>query len=259
MKEKPNRRWRWLWRTAWIGLGLFAVLLVANAATRTVIRPGDLEQADGKRAEAFALWSEAVTIVNAFLASDFNRSMPRGRFELEPDAMVLVVGDQRLTLRVWNSLAGDLAVWSGAVAQECNGGFRVGSRGGSDPLVDHSWFRDGRGDFRPASRIAKTLAHEAAHAVHRTGNFGVLRSLRNYGEIAFGLKAWDERSFEQAPIGVDHEFWHWIASTDWRPDWSLAHTREVGLQRLDEHVASTDRTCLHGPPERWYLTWDEEP
>ena len=241
------------------GLALLVVLglgaLGWNGLTRVEVLPGELEAAppDTERARAWALLSEALGLASGYLESPFNRSMPSGRLEAGPEALWLRTAEGDLPLKIWHSWAGDLAVLSGAVAQECIGGFRVGSRPGDDPQVDHSLLRRSDGSYRRADQVAKTLLHEAAHAVHAVGNFGFFQSLSNYFEIAWNRASWADRSFERAPQGVDHEFFHWLATTDDAP--TFRWSREGALTRLTEHLSDPDRTCEHGPAAAWRLAW----
>ena len=256
--EPRRSRLRTVLRRSGLLLVLAVLSFVAwNFATRTLVTPLALREAEAPsdRHRAFELWRESIEIANEFLASPFNASMPPGRLELVDDGMRFHYKGETLELRVWNSATGDLAVWSGAIAQECIGGFRVGTRGGDDPHVDHSWFRYPTGSLRRGDQIAKTLLHELAHAVHRTGNFGVVKSLLNYAEIVFLWRTWEERSFERAPQAVDHEFFHWLTSSRHCPARFPKRTVERAQRELRRHLDSPDRLCRHGHAEVWSLTW----
>lgn len=244
-------------------LVLAVLLAVLCQVGRVEVTPAALAASDadaGTKERALRLWHDALTLSNAFLASDFNRSLPPGHLELdEVDGMVFVSGEARLPLRVWSSMLGRLAVWSGAVAQECDGGFRVGSRGGLPgkrvPAIDQSWFRAPDGRFRSSDLVARTLLHELAHAVHRVGNFGVWRSLLNYGEIAVTFRPWAQRSFEHAPAAVTHEFTHWWLAGPRHELTDEALAKPGSTEAFDEHLASANRHCTHGLAERWHLSW----
>jgi len=252
-----RRRLRtWLLRALLVGAVALSAWLQVGRLEVTPAQIASAATDEATRQQAQQLWDDALAAANAFLASDFRRSLPPGRLELdETDGMSFVTGDARLPLKVWVSQLGRIAVWSGAVAQECDGGFRVGPRGGEVPAIDHSWFRTRDGRFRSVDLVARTLLHELGHAVHRVGNFGVGRSLLNYGEIAVTLRPWAERSFERAPGAVSHEFTHWWLAGPRHLLTEEALQAPGSTADLDAHIAETPGPCEHGPAEAWALEW----
>ena len=264
--QPRSGRWR---RRILVGLGLLAVAVAVLVAEpdRTLVTPGAVAASaatEEVREQVLTRWRHAVRAADAFLASDFNRSLPRGRLTLDDDGMVFETEGARLPVDVWESALGRVAVLSGAVAQEAPGGFRVGRQGrsprtdgGDGPVtvIDHSWFRSSNGFLRPVEHVARTLLHELGHGVHRVGNFGVLTSLGNYGEIVFRGRSWAERSFERAPQAVSHEFTHWWLAGDRHELTDEAFARPASTETLDEHLRETGRTCEHGPAPEWFLSW----
>ena len=255
----PSKRLRWMRRlivaAILLGVGGWSLFRIG----RTQVTPAAIENSAAEpdtRAAALALWQEALRLSDAFLLSDFNQSLPAGRIELSPtEGMSFVFEGRSLPIRVWNSFAGRVAVWSGATAQECTGGFRVGPSGGSIAAIDHSWFRTQTGGFRPAKDVARTLLHEIAHALHRVGNFGPLESFVNYWEIVRYRRSWAQRSFESAPQATSHEFMYWWRGAPEVDARERLMTEEQARASLAEHLAQKARHCSHGSAQNWAMSW----
>ncbi len=235
-------------RTARAVLSL--LVLPAAACRSVVVSPAVLrEPADRAtdRAAALTRWADAVALANDFLASPWRRTLPAGRVELTDDGMRFTSdGGCRWPLTVWSTTWGDLAVATGARAQECDGGFRVGSIDtpegeAADPLLDNTFFSFEDGSWHDAESLARVTLHEATHVLSRTGTVGAWNTLAYYVVAVVTLSS-AHHPAEDRPRATSEEFaWFALPRTT---DPEYLDTLEAVR---DEHMASPHDHCEHGP------------
>jgi len=226
--------------------------LALSACANVAITPAAILRLDDavvpaeERRARLATWREAVAIANGFLASEWRRTLPAGRFELDDElGMSFVTEHGTWPIEVRCTTWGDLCVATGFAAQERERGFVVGETGEErDRLVDNSLFESGTGWIRPASSIADLILHETTHTVWREGTVGFWNGVAYYLEAIFLLRA-QHHSDERLPHGTDHEFAWWLVARD-EPE-AAAHP---GFQQyVADHYATPQEHCRHGPFE----------
>jgi hypothetical protein len=224
----------------------FACVAALAASCRSLeITPAALRdgtESRPERAAALERWTESIELANGFLASEFRRTLPAGRYELGEDGMRFVTASRTWPIRVVSSSWGDLVVRTGFAAQEREWGFVVGSRSpADDPLVDHSFFRYAdRSPMGPAE-IASLVLHETTHVVFREGTVGFWNGVAYYLEAIFLLRT-AKHSDEWLPNATDEEFRFFHFARAAAPEY-----RSIYVQALEEHLAAgPTSSCTHG-------------
>lgn len=214
---------------------------VTPRAIREIAAP-DVPTAD--RDAAIALWEEAVALANEFLASDWRRTLPDGRYLLDPDAgMRFVAGERAWPIVVRCTTWGDLCVACGFAAQERADGFVVGRCAPDrDRRIDHSLFRFADGTPLAAIDVAGLILHETTHTVWREGTVGFWNGVAYYLEAIFLLRA-EHHSDERRPHATDHEFGWFAAARHVLDPTACAALRAHAAA----HLALEDADCEHGP------------
>jgi len=191
---------------------LAPLLLVACA---TMVTPRAIVESDwpeDERRELIGRWSAAVTLANAFLASEANASLPRSlSYSLDRGTGMTLhctCGAFR-PVHVANSWWGDLCVWSGFAAQERSWGFVVGDRGDGPQAVGHSMFYYSWGPMKASEDIAELILHETAHMVHGVGTVGFLAGIGYYWNTMFHGGG-REHPAELLPYSTSDEFLQWL-------------------------------------------------
>jgi hypothetical protein len=225
-------------------LALASLALVAGCRTIT-ITPADLRQeavAHPERELALEHWSSAVELANRFLASDFRRTLPPGRYELGEAGMRFVGERGELPIRVERTTWGDWIVRTGFAAQEREFGFVVGQRlPVRDALVDHSFFRGPGGELASPDSIASLILHETTHVVLREGTVGFWNGVAYYLEAIF-LFRYETHSGERHANGTSEEYRFFRLASDGGAE-RAAEVRRAFAQHLA--VGATPR-CAHG-------------
>jgi hypothetical protein len=195
------------------------------------------------KSRAIAAWRDAVALANEFLASDWRRTLPAGRFELDDGAgMRFVTEPQTWPIAVRCNWYGDLCVAFGFAAQEREYGFVVGEVGDErDRLVDNSFLAFDDGTRKDAFWVAELLLHETTHVVWREGTIGFWNGFAYYLEAIFLLRS-NDHSDERRPRATGEEFL-WFQMHQSSDDLGRSVVRQIA----DEHFASPHDHCEHGP------------
>lgn len=221
-----------------------ALLLLILMGCRTlVITPAALQELENDAArEALDKWKEAVVLINEFLASPYNLTLPKGRFKLDTaEGMVFWSDDGTYPIRVESTTWGDLTVWSGFRAQERSFGFVVGSRPpDEEPLLDHSLFRVKEGSWDSPKYIAELILHETSHVVHREGTIGFWNAVAYYLEAVFLFRA-RTHSAENRPRATSEEFLYFFLSRE-RDGKNAA----IAWKVFQGHIGTEHDHCEHG-------------
>lgn len=199
-----------------------------------------------ERDAILATWARAIDLANDFLASDFRRTLPEGRYTLdEASGMTFHATDADWPIAVRCTTWGDVCTTSGFAAQERSWGFVVGQRAPRrDRRTDNSLFRDAMGNLLPASVVAELVLHETTHTVHHEGTVGFWQGVAYYLEAIF-LFRYAGHSAERHANGTSEEFRFFFRGRA-GSDEDRARLRAV----LDAHQAEADRkACLHGLPD----------
>jgi len=225
-------------------------LLLLCACRSVEVTPAALRAAPdprGWRAAALARWEQAVELANAFLASDWRRTLPPGRFELRDEGLAYV-GDAGCTwpIAVRHSTWGDLVVATGFRAQEDARGFVVGAVdpphcGPADPLLDNTFFRWTDGAWHEPHALAELLLHETTHVVYRHGTVGAWNTLAYYAVAVATLGAADH-PVERRPRASSEEFTLFRLARDAPEEY-----RHVYAEQFELHLAQAQAHCRHGP------------
>jgi hypothetical protein len=222
-------------------------LTMAAASCGTVeITPQEIARADAPepvRADSIGTWRDAVVAMNGFLASDFRRTLPPGRFELDDAAGMRFVTDRGTwPIAVRCNWWGDLCLATGFAAQEREYGFVVGETDPErDRRVDNSLFRTGDSERNDARTVAELILHETTHVVWRRGTVGFWNGVAYYLEAIFLFRA-NDHSDERRPHATGEEFAMYCMAQD-DPETAAAFAHEF----IDSHVRDPRRLCDHGP------------
>ncbi|MBI5431844.1 MAG: hypothetical protein HZA52_03320 [Planctomycetes bacterium] len=195
-----------------------------------------------ERAVALERWNGAVELTNAFLASDFRRTLPSGRYELDDGGMRFVGERATWPIRVLSTTWGDWVVRTGFAAQEREYGFVVGEQSPvNDAWVDHSFFRGGDGSLAGAGEIASLVLHETTHVVYREGTVGFWNGVAYYLEAIF-LFRYASHSDERHANATSEEFRFFLVERDADDEYKPIYRRT-----FEQHLAEgpTSR-CAHG-------------
>lgn len=223
---------------------LLGACLVLAASCRSVeITPQTLEH-DTSSAHARVLkdWNSAVALANEFLTSHYRRTLPAGRFELGPRGMRFVMEHEAIPIEVRSTGWGDWVVQAGFAAQERESGFVVGAEPPrKDPLVDHSFFRDGNGTWLSPRTIAELTLHETTHVIYREGTVGFWNGAAYYLEAIF-LFRYSNHSAERHANATSEEFEYFVAESHAAPAYKLAYR-----ESFESHIAAgPNERCTHG-------------
>jgi hypothetical protein len=237
-------------RTGAALLPALALLLLCSCANvaitpAAIVRLDDdsTVPADERRARV-ATWRAAVAVANGFLASEWRRTLPAGRYELDDaNGMTFVTAHGTWPIEVRCTTWGDLCVATGFAAQERERGFVVGESGEErDRLVDNSLFVGSSGWIRPADAVAELILHETTHTVWREGTVGFWNGVAYYLEAIFLLRS-NDHSDENRPHATGEEFaWYLIAR-----DEPAVAAHPSFLQAVADHYAQPQEHCEHGP------------
>jgi len=230
---------------------LAALFLLAAPACRSLeITPAALRAPGGRtgeRAAALARWEEALALINEFLASDYRRTLPPGRFELTPDGMRFrSAAGRSWPIGVHSTGWGDLVVATGFRAQEARDGFCVGAieRNPEETLdgqLDQTFFRARDGEWQDSFSLAEVTLHETTHVVYRAGTIGPWNTIGYYAVAVATLSAANHPA-EDRPHATSEEFAWFAAARSSEPEY-----RRVIEGVRDEHLAVAHEHCAHGP------------
>ncbi len=230
---------RCLFANTWLAAGL----ALAAACRSLEIRPSDLERQPGaERDQVLRDWKTAVVLANAFLVSPYRSTLPAGKFELGPQGMRFVTQHDSLPILVRVTDWGDWVVRTGFAAQERENGFVVGAQPPhKDRLVDHSFFRDGDGDWLSPRTIAELTLHETTHVVYREGTVGFWNGAAYYLEAIF-LFRYSNHSAERHANATSEEFSVFYAEGEAESEY-----KSIYREHFEQHLAAgpTDH-CTHG-------------
>ena len=223
-----------------------ASLALAAAGCTAVLTPTEIARAkapQGVRDQSLETWRAAVAVMNDFLASDYRRTLPPGRFELdERDGMRFVTDLGTWPIEVHCNGWGDLCLLTGFAAQEREYGFVVGeSEPERDRLVDNSFFSYDDGARKEARTVAELILHETTHVVWRRGTVGFWNGFAYYMEAIFLFRT-NDHSAERRPHATGEEFWMYCIARD-GPEPAVKIARDL----IDSHVRDKPRLCEHGP------------
>jgi len=163
------------------------------------------------KAQTEATWREAVEILNDFLASPYNLSLPNGRYHLDDKAGLSFVTEKgAMPVAVTCSWLGDLIYLLGGQAASLSRGFVVARTHGvsGDRSVDNTLFQLMDGERKPAHKVASTTIHETSHLVHGRGFW------KNVGyalELLFLFRT-NKNSAEKRPQATSVELLHYLSS-----------------------------------------------
>jgi len=227
---------------ATVGLVFVFSAVGCESVEVTPSRLESIADPDGLGDAALASWKEAVELMNDFLASDFNRSLPRGKYRFNDDVLEFaadgVVRPHHIRCSTW----GDIVLFFGGKAQAVKDGIYVGARTGErNRVIDNSLFFRGDGSLRTPKSLAVSILHETAHIVHRCGSIGVWNTLLYGLEAVFLLRA-ASHSAERRPRATSSEFlyYHW-----WMHPGRVG--REYVLEEFEKSLKRNDRMVEHGP------------
>lgn len=186
------------------------LLAISLASCSTLVNRASIASSSAPettRNQALQLLDDAVADANRFLASEYNLSLPTARYETDLKSnLVFVTPDKRWPIRIRNSFAGDLVVWSGFRAQERDDGFVVGSRTPDEfKSIDHSMFRLSDGAWQSVESVARLILHETAHTINGEGTVGYWNTVKYYAEVLF-LWRTHNHSDERIPKAVGFEY-----------------------------------------------------
>jgi hypothetical protein len=230
-----------------LALGPIVAAALAAASCGTVeITPQEIARADAPepvRSGSIETWRDAVVVMNDFLASDFRRTLPPGRFELDDAAGMRFVTD----LGTWPIAVrcnwwGDLCLATGFTAQEREYGFVVGETDPErDRRVDNSFFCHDDASRKDARTVAHLTLHETTHVVWRRGTVGFWNGVAYYLEAIFLFRT-NDHSAERRPRATGEEFAMYCMALD-GPEMAATVAREL----VESHVREPRRLCEHGP------------
>ncbi|MBI4603876.1 MAG: hypothetical protein HY721_18120 [Planctomycetes bacterium] len=198
------------------------------------------------RERVLATWREAIDLLNEFLASPFNLSLPRGRFELrDEEGMLFVTDGGARPIEVRCSTLGDLVRWAGGKAASLRRGFvvaRIGS-GKGDRAVENSLFTKPDGEAQPPRKVASLIAHETSHLVHGNGFW------RNCGYLCEALFLWrcTTSSIEDRPRATSVEIGLFARSKGLSQDFEEALEPGEAEALLATYVLDPFLHVEHGP------------
>ena len=223
-----------------------AALALSAAGCTTVITPEEVARAEAPqevREQSLATWRAAIAVMNEFLASDFRRTLPPGRFELdERDGMRFVTDQGTWPIEVHCNWWGDLCLFTGFAAQEREYGFVVGEADPErDRLVDNSFFCFGDATRKDARWVAELILHETTHVVWRRGTVGFWNGFAYYLEAIFLFRT-NDHSAERRPHATGEEFMMYCLARD-----GPAPVEQVARDLIASHVRDKPRLCEHGP------------
>jgi hypothetical protein len=224
-------------------------LAITPDALRAPVAPGEAAGRPDDRLKALDRWQAAIGLINEFLASPWRATLPAGRFELTDGGMTYTTTDGReLPVAVASTWWGDLVVASGFRAQEGEDGFCVGEidrpEGETgDPLIDHTFFRFSDGGWHDIESLAEVTLHETTHDFYRVGTVGPWNTFGYYAVAVFTLSA-STHPAEDRPRATSEEF-RWFCQARRTAPGFL----DVLERARDQHLASEDRSCEHGPFE----------
>lgn len=216
------------------------------AACTAVVTPEGIARAgipQEVRDESLKTWRAAIAAMNEFLASDFRRTLPPGRFELdERDGMRFVTGQGTWPIEVHCNWWGDLCLFTGFTAQEREYGFVVGEVDPErDRLVDNSFFSYNDASRKEARTVAELILHETTHVVWRQGTVGFWNGFAYYLEAIFLFRT-NDHSAERRPHATGEEFWMYCMALD-----GPEPAGKIARDLIESHVRDKPRLCEHGP------------
>ena len=228
-------------------LALALALLTACASVEVSPRaPRASNASSEEQTELLARWAEAVELANAFLASPFRRTLPRGELVLADDGMLFETELGTWPIEVRCTSFGDLVRRFEFQAQERSFGFVVGECPPErDRRVDNAFFRELDGDPLTREQMADLVLHETTHVVWREGTVSFWKGVGYYLEAIF-LFRYANHSAERKAHGTSQEFRFFRVHAD--VDQEYQH---IYLEEFEEHLASDEtRACAHGPFDR---------
>ncbi len=157
------------------------------------------------RAHVESVWREAVGILNDFLSSPYNLSLPRGRYVLDYREGLRFETEQGVwPITVTCDWLGDLIHHLGGQAASMSRGFVVpGTHGPTgDRTIDNTLFQRMNGEWKPAHRVASVTVHETGHLVHGRG---ILKNVGYACEVIFLFRR-SSNSAETRPRSISVEF-----------------------------------------------------
>jgi len=183
--------------------------------------------------------------MNEFLASDWRRTLPAGRFELDDESgMRFVTAAGTWPISVHCNWYGDLCVATGFAAQEREYGFVVGE---VDPergrAIDNTLLCMSSGERMEPLDVAELILHETTHVVWREGTVGFWNGVAYYLEAIFLFRT-NDHSAERRPHATGEEFLWWHMSRD-----GDELMRTTIREFFEQHLREDHPLCEHGPFE----------
>lgn len=160
-------------RQKFLSLGLLSISMAGCASVR--VTPEAIRASGASpeiKARVASTWREAVQIMNEFIESQYNLSLPRGRYKLDDvDGLRFETDHGVWPIAVTCDWLGDIIPLLGGQAASLSRGFVVArTKGaGGDRAVDNTLFQLGDGEWKPAHGVAAVTLHETSHLVHGSG------------------------------------------------------------------------------------------